>query len=131
VSLLTIYLAKLLGLYCIILAVALSMNKQKAIATVNEWMLNAPLMLLTGAITLTLGLGMFIGHNVWSGGVLPVTVTILGWLMLIKGFTFLAVPMARAEKLYEALQYEKFFFVYMSVTLVIGIYLTGSAFWAS
>jgi hypothetical protein len=62
------------------------------------------------------------------GGALPVTVTILGWLILIKGLAFLALPLARAVKLYDALQYEKFFFVYIGVTLAIGVYLTVSAF---
>ncbi len=73
-SLITIYLAKLLGLYCIIVAMALSVNKQNAIATVSEWVRNRPLMLLTSVITLALGLGLVIGHNVCSGGALPVAV---------------------------------------------------------
>ena len=28
---------------------------------------------------------MIVGHNVWSGGPLPVTVTLLGWLIFLKG----------------------------------------------
>ena len=127
-SLLTIYLAKLLGLYCIIVALALSANKQYAITTVNEWMRSPALMLLTAVITLALGLALVIGHNVWSGGALPITVTLLGWLTLIKGLAFLTLPPACAEKFYDALQYEKLFFVYMSVTFALGLYLTVSSF---
>ena len=128
-SMLTIYLAKLLGLYCIILALTLSMNRQSAIATVNEWMRSPPLIMLTGAIALTIGLALVIGHNVWSGA-LPVTVTVLGWLTLIKGLTFLALPPAKAARFYEALKYERFFFVYMGVAFVLGLYLIVSAFGA-
>jgi hypothetical protein len=124
---LTIYPAKLLGLYCIILSLTLSMNKQSAIATVTEWVRSPPLMMLTGAITLTIGLALVIGHNVWSGA-LPVTVTVLGWLTLIKGLMFLAFPPAKAASFYESLRYEKLFFVYMGVTFVLGLYLTISAF---
>ena len=126
--LLTIYLAKLLGLYCIIIALALSANKQYAIRTVDEWMRSPALMLLTAVIALALGLALVIGHNVWSGGALPVIVTLLGWLTLVKGLAFLALPPARAVKLYDALQYEKLFFVYMGVTFALGLYLTVSAF---
>jgi hypothetical protein len=50
---LTIYLAKLLGLYCVIVAVGLSINKKSVIATVNEWMRSPPLVLLTGVIDAT------------------------------------------------------------------------------
>ncbi len=125
---LTIYLAKLLGLYCVTLPLTLSMNKASAIATVNQWMNSPPLMMLTGAITLTIGLALVVGHNVWSGGPLPVTVTIFGWLTLLKGLTLLALPPSTAARFYEALQYEKLFFVYMGVTLVLGLYLMVSAF---
>jgi hypothetical protein len=71
-SVLTIYLAKLLGLYCVIVSLALSLNRKSTITTVNEWMRNPPLMMLTGVITLAMGLALVIGHNVWSGGALPV-----------------------------------------------------------
>jgi len=81
---LTIYLAKLVGLYCIIVAFAMSANKQRALKTVNEWVRSPPLMMLTSVITIALGLALVIGHNVWRGGALPITVTIVGWLTLIK-----------------------------------------------
>jgi hypothetical protein len=127
-SVLTIYLAKLLGLNCVIVSLELSLNRKSTITTVNEWMRNPPLMMLTGVITLAMGLALVIGHNVWSGGALPVTVTVLGWLTLMKGLTFLALPPAKAAKFYEALQYKRLFFVYMGVTFVLGLYLTISAF---
>ena len=124
----TIYLAKLLGLYCIIVALAMSAKKQQALKTVNEWVRSPPLMMLTSAITLALGLALVVGHNVWSGGALPITVTVVGWLTLIKGLAFLAIPPAQMIKLYDGLQYERFFFVYMGVTLALGFYLSVAAF---
>jgi vacuolar-type H+-ATPase subunit I/STV1 len=125
---LTIYLAKLLGLNCVIVSLELSLNRKSTITTVNEWMRNPPLMMLTGVITLAMGLALVIGHNVWSGGALPVTVTVLGWLTLIKGLTFLALPPDKAASFYESLRYERLYFVYMGVTFVLGLYLTISAF---
>jgi hypothetical protein len=125
---LTIYLAKLLGLYCIIVALAMSANKQRALKTVNEWVRSPPLMMLTSAITLALGLALVVGHNVWSGGAPPITVTVVGWLTLIKGLAFLALSPAQMIKLYDGLQYERFFFVYMGVTLALGLYLSVAAF---
>ena len=126
--LLTIYIAKVIGLYCIIVSLALSVNKQSAIATVNDWMRSPPLMMLTGAMVLSLGLALVIGHNLWSGGALPILVTAVGWLTLIKGLAFLALPPTLADKVYKALQYERLFFVYMSLTFALGLYLVVSAF---
>ena len=90
---LTIYLAKILGLYCIIVALATSANKQRALQTV--WVRSPPLMMLTSVITLALGLALVVGHNVWSGAALPITVTVVGWLTLIKGLAILAVHLRR------------------------------------
>jgi hypothetical protein len=85
-------------------------------------------MLLTSVITLAIGLALVIGHNAWSGGLLPVTVTVVGWLTLIKGLVFLTLPPSQMMKFYETLQYERLFFVYMGVTLALGLYLTIAAF---
>ena len=87
--------------------------------------------MLTGVITVAIGLALVIGHNVWSGGALPVTVSVMGWLTLIKGFGFLAVPPGKAVKFYEALQYERLFFVYTGVTFLLGIYLIAMAFYVT
>ena len=38
------------------------------------------------------GVATVIGHNIWSGGALPVAVTALGWMMLVKGVVLMASP---------------------------------------
>ena len=127
-SALTVFLAKLIGVYCIIVALTMTANKQNMIAAVNTLILSPPLVLLTGVITVALGLGVVIGHNLWSGGALPVTVTVVGWISLIKGLALLALPPGQMAKVYQALQYERFYLAYVGVTLALGLYLTIAAF---
>ena len=128
---LTIFLAKLLGLYCIIAALAMMTRKQSAVATVKALIANQPLLLLVEVIGLAAGLAMILGHNVWSGGPLPVVVTLVGWLMAIRGAGLLALSPNATMKLFEALRYEQLFYVYMSATLILGLYLTYAGFSAS
>ena len=97
---------------------------------VNALIRSPPLVLLAGVFAVALGLGLVIGHNVWSGGALPVVVTLVGWAALIKGFVLLALPPGRMAKLYEALRYERFYLAYVGVTLALGLYLTIAAFTA-
>ena len=125
---LTIFLAKLLGLYCVIVALAMLANKRSVIPTVRALLQSPPIVLLTSIIALAIGLALVIGHNVWAGGALPVTVTILGWITLIKGAAFLVFPPQKMLQLYEALQYERLFFFYMAVTLALGLYMVIAAF---
>jgi hypothetical protein len=125
---LTIFLAKLLGLYCIIVAVAMMTRKQSAVATVKALIANQPLLLLVEVIGLAAGLAMILGHNVWSGGPLPVVVTLVGWLMAIRGAGLLALSPSATMKLFDALRYEQLFYVYMTATLILGAYLTYASF---
>ena len=125
---LTIFLGKLLGLYCVVVALAMMANKKSVVATVNALVQSPPLVLLASVITLAIGLALVVGHNVWWGGALPVTVTVVGWVSLIKGLAFLFLPPGQMMKLYEALKYENLFFVYMGATLALGLYLTVAAF---
>ena len=125
---LTIFLAKLLGLYCTIFALAMMTRKQNAVATVKAIVANPPVLFFAEAISLVCGLAMIIGHNIWSGGALPVVVTLVGWLMVIRGAGLLALSPAGAAKLLEVLRYERLFYFYMGGTLVLGLYLTWAGF---
>jgi hypothetical protein len=125
---LTIFLGKLIGLYCIILALAMMRHKQSAVATMNALIRNPPLLLFVEVLGLAAGLAMVLGHNIWSGGALPVVITLLGWLMAIRGAVLLALPQDAIIKLFEALRYEQLFYFYMGATLVLGLYLTYAGF---
>jgi hypothetical protein len=128
VSPLTIFLAKLLGLYCIILALTMMVRGQNAAATLRTLVLNPPLLLFVEVIGLAIGLAMVIGHNVWTGAALQIVVTLIGWLIVIRSAALLTLSPEVTAKLLDTLQYEKRFYLYMGVTLMLGVYLTYAAF---
>ena len=82
-SRLTVFLARFIGLFTVLLIAALL---SRGSAMVETAIADRPLMLTYGIISLAIGLAMILGHNVWSGGSLPVVVTlVVGWLILAKG----------------------------------------------
>ena len=125
---LTIFLTKLLGLYCIIVALAMMTRKQSAVATMKALIGNPPLLLLVEVLGLASGLAMILGHNIWSGGALPVVVTLIGWMMAIRGAGLLALSPNATMKVFEALRYEQLFYFYIGATLLLGLYLTYAGF---
>ncbi len=129
-SALTIFLGKLIGVYCLIVGLMMMANRRTMVNAVNALIVSPPLVLLTGVFAVAVGLGLVIGHNVWSGGPLPVVVTFVGWASLIKGVALLALPAGRMANLYKALRYERFYLAYVGVTLALGLYLTIAAFTA-
>jgi vacuolar-type H+-ATPase subunit I/STV1 len=87
------------------------------------------MMLVLGIITVIAGLAMVLAHNIWRGGALPVVVTLVGWLALIKGLLILILPAdAVAEILMSWLRHPQLFYVSMILPLLLGIYLTYCGF---
>jgi len=97
---------------------------------VDAALANQPVMLTYGMISLALGLAMVLGHNVWSGGALPVVVTLVGWLILAKGLALMLVPPEAMTAFYSHMQYRENFNFYLLPSLLIGLYLTWSGFTA-
>ena len=125
----TIFLSKLIGLYSIVVGLAMVAHKQATLRMVGALLQYAPLLYLVGVIALGIGLAMVLGHNVWKGGALPVVVTLIGWLSLLKGLHFLFLPSAVAVRLFlGVLHYCQLFYLYVAIDLIIGVYLTYAGF---
>lgn len=125
----TVFLSRLLGLYYILCALSMVIRKASIVETVTALLHDSPVMFIVGIITLFAGLAMILGHNVWSGGAAAVTVTLIGWITLIKGLMFLFLPpAAEADFFLRTLHYEQYFYFYMAISLVLGIYLTYAGF---
>ena len=84
-------------------------------------------MLVYAIISLAVGLAMILGHNVWSGGALPMVVTLVGWLILAKGLMLLFVTPETLNQLFDHMQYGEHYYLYLAPSLVIGLYLTWVA----
>jgi hypothetical protein len=125
----TIFLAKLLGLFCILEGLFLITHKPAMGEMMNALFDNAMMLFIVSLIALGIGLALVLGHNIWSGGALPIVVTLIGWGALIKGIVLLFVPQEAAKGLFHnSLQYEQFFYLYAALPLILGAYLTYGGF---
>jgi len=125
----TLFLSRLIGLYCILAALSIVIRKESIIETVTSLLHESALMFLVGILTLVGGLAMVLAHNVWSGGAAAIVVTLVGWLTLLKGLAFLFVPPSREAGFFlDTLQYARFFYFYIARSFSIGIYMTYEGF---
>jgi 1,4-dihydroxy-2-naphthoate octaprenyltransferase len=127
----TVYLGKLLGLFTLITSFWLLAERQTAVSTIPALLGDRPAMVIFAIIALAAGLAIVLAHNIWSGGVLPILVTLIGWVMVIRGVLFLFLPPEATLHILAAMQFEQFFYVYLGIPFVLGIYLTYLAFTAS
>jgi len=125
----TIFLSRLIGLYCILVALSMMTRKQATVQTVTAILQDSSMIFVLGVITLAAGLAMVLAHNIWSGGALVVIVTLVGWVTLLKSLLLLFLPVeVEADFFLRQLHYPGLFYVYSGISLVLGIYLTYGGF---
>jgi hypothetical protein len=76
-----------------------------------------------GLIAIAVGLAIILGHNEWSGGALPVVVTLIGWWSLIKGLLCLFLPAGVIDGLLSGPLYNQYYYVSPVISLLVGLYL--------
>jgi hypothetical protein len=104
------------------------MHKQTMVETVEALVHNRPVLLILGIMALIGGLAMVLCHNVWSGGALPIVVTLFGWSILLRGLLLLFLPPDAMVSLFEMARFGELFYIFAGISLVLGLYLTYGGF---
>jgi hypothetical protein len=126
----TVFLSRLIGLYCVLATLAMAAHRQVTVDTMSALIRTPPVLFLAGIIALIAGLAMVLGHNVWSGGAVAVIVTLVGWITLIRGLVVLWLPPDAESGLFAALRFDRLFYLYVGIGLALGVYLTYGGFFA-
>ena len=125
----TLFLSRLIGLYCILVALSMITRKQATLESITALLRDPAMMFVLGAITLIAGLAMVLAHNKWSGGALVVIVTLVGWITLLKSLLLLFLPLKMEAGLFLGqLHYQQLFYLYCAFSLALGVYLTYGGF---
>jgi hypothetical protein len=127
----TIFLSKLIGLFLLLVGLSMLIQGQAMAETADGIMHDRPLVYMVGMLTLAGGLAMVLTHNRWSGGALAVVVTILGWILLLKGVLLLFLPPRMLIDLFGALRFGVLLYLYAAIDVVLGIFLTVGGFMAA
>ena len=125
----TRFLSRLIGLYCVMVTVAMATHRQATIDAVTGILHSPSMTLILGVVALSAGLAMVLAHNLWSGGPVTVLVTVVGWGTLIKGALFLFLsPEAEAGFFLNTFHYEQLFYLYLAIPFALGAFLTYGGF---
>jgi hypothetical protein len=128
---LTIYLSRLIGVVALIIAAAMLADKAMVVAAVGQLGQDRGPLLLLGFIRVAVGAGIVLVHNVWTRGFWPLVVTLTGWAMLVRGVMVLFVPPDVMAGLIAAAHVVDFYYIYASIPLVLGAYLSLRGFSAT
>lgn len=123
---LSTFLGQVVGAYLIVMGLSLFINREEIQKAVREFAGANASLVFYGAIALILGLMVVLSHNIWDGTWRTI-VTVIGWIVLLKGATAVLFP--------KLLRDTGSFFSKASmlnfaglVVLAFGVYLAFQAF---
>jgi hypothetical protein len=123
---LTLFLAKLLGAMLLTIAAAMAARGPAMAQTAKRMTSDPGMVMIGGAVRVGLGLAVVIGHDVWTGGALPVAVTLFGWALYFSGLLLLFASPERLIAMVEGMKLERNLPVYALVTGLVGLYFLGA-----
>ncbi|MGB8388184.1 hypothetical protein, partial [Mycobacterium sp.] len=78
---------------------------------------------VTGAFVLLFGLIIVAGHQYWRGAA-AITVSLLGWLIVLRGLLLVAFPQAFVSVAHSMIGAQAWWVTLCVVLALIGLYLT-------
>jgi uncharacterized membrane protein len=125
---LTFFIAQLFGLTFIIASASMALQKERIINIVEDLFRDKALLFIVGIINLMAGFLVVLSHNVWTGGILPAAVTLLGWLLALRGIVLMWISPQVLKKLYRSFGLERRYYTFTAIVFIIGLYFTFAGF---
>jgi hypothetical protein len=117
----SVVIAEVLGIFFVVMGVAMVVSGKATVSAIEESVEHKGMLFMWGLLALLVGSVIVVLNNVWTTG-LPLLVTILGWLALIKGAFILLAP-AAAASLYRKFGKSGMIVFVGVVAFVIGLVL--------
>lgn len=122
---LSIYLAKLIGLFLLIIA-CIALFRKKGLLFIYEDVFTSPgLLTFAGVISLGLGLAITIGHPIWKLNWQGL-ITVMGYLIILQGIVRLSCPGFAKRTMYTIC--SRYCNSMLILLFLLGIYLTYHGF---
>lgn len=122
---LSMFLAKLLGLYMLVVAADLLFRRRELEGAVRDFASSKGLLVFSGSVSLLLGLAIVIGHPYYEMNFQGL-ITLLGYLLVLRGIWRMAFPSRIQKKMLSCFQKgHKGIFL---LILILGAYLTYVGF---
>lgn len=126
--LLTFFIAQLFGILFIATSVSMALQKGWMFEMIDDFFRDKALLFIVGIINLIAGLLVVLSHNIWTDGIFPAVVTLLGWLLMLRGVALLWVSPYVLERLYNSFNLKRHYYTVTASVFIIGLYLTFAGF---
>ncbi len=123
----SIFLAKLLGLYFIIMGGIILIRRKAVMPTINDLLANRALLLVIGVAEIAAGLAIVIANSALSLDVVGL-ISLIGYIMIIEGIIYLAAPLKMIQKLVRRFNRPGWYISGGILSVLAGVYLAATGF---
>jgi hypothetical protein len=116
---LTLFLAKLIGAYALIMSAWMLLRRDVALQMIESVSREPVAIAFIGMIRLAIGLAIVIGHDIWSDSVAAL-VSLVGWITLISGLLTLFLPPQTVRNIFARMGYERRYPLFALVSFALG-----------
>lgn len=116
---LTLFLAKLIGAYALIMSAWMLARKDVALEMIERISHEPVAIALIGMIRLAIGLAIVLGHDLWSDG-LTILVSLVGWITLISGLLTLFLPPQTVREIFAQMRFDKRYPIFALFAFALG-----------
>lgn len=118
----SVFLAQVMGLGFLLIGLGHLLNLGGMKKLLTEYSKSPALMYLTGFMLTVAGVVLVLHHNTW-GADWTLLITILCWLVLVKGLFFVFLPNLMAKEMKSMAKQENLLMFGAILSLVMGVYL--------
>jgi len=122
-----IFLAKLLGLYFVIVGLIVLIRRRSLMPTISDMVGNKPLLFAMAVCEIVAGLALVLAYPVpaWSlAGILSV----IGYMMVVESLIYMAAPARFVRRFVGFFNRDWFYVLGGLVSVIVGAYLAGVGF---
>tara|TARA_B100000745_G_scaffold219274_1_gene145990 strand:+ start:5703 stop:6095 length:393 start_codon:yes stop_codon:yes gene_type:complete len=123
----TLFLAQFLGLFSIILSVAIILRRKMIVHVIGDFLQNRTLAFVVGIAEMATGLLLVLLHSSWNGP-LETALSALGWLLLLEGIFYLFATKKLLRQMIGLLDNVSAYYFFAVLYLLLGVYLVKEGF---
>ncbi len=123
----TLFLAQFLGVFSIILAIAIILRRELIVRVVGSFFQNRTLSFMFGIVEVAAGLLLILSHPSWNS-MLEIVISIFGWLILLEGVLYLFATRKLLRSFLAVLENASAYYFFAVLYLLLGLYLVYAGF---
>lgn len=120
-------LAKLLGLYFIIVGVIVLYRRKSLMPAIGQMVSNRALLMVIALVEILAGLAVILTYP-QIGANIEGVLAVIGWILLIEGVLYLAMPVRSVQKFVRKFNNDTWYGTGGVIAVLLGGYLAGVGF---